>query len=581
MSVLEQVSRYIDNNVELIESSPYYNSKYSLILTNIKSMLQLKNKLTNKSKDKNYFRELWVTYSNNLGQPSLTTDQARNVKVRYDNLLEACTILMAHSISCFIGLNWLDSKLTDDDYSKKDIAKYLYWSIEQLYMGKEYGLGNKKSSERLCQQGYTGWSLNCIKDCDKRSNSLIEQLVDACGKIKEDEDRHVKIKQFLERKRYREWENWINLLEQVYEELSGKMGNIVAQLSFSFRNNDHNPLRIIYNIVEDDTESAFPGLLALNGEQWDLLGTSSSSDKVTLNALNELQTAQPVDKKINKKKRKKKRKDRKRLRKLDDDCESRSDDQPKRKKGSSTTNTTSDIFGSLSDSDDEKTSFESLNEKRRKITMSPAPRKPKVAIIPYGMNNYEYKGKVINVGHTCSYDTVMQGLFNILNEHDDLAPYIRQHKELNEAIDLIKEGKYNLARCKWMEYCDYRGITITKNKSNEQWHCNGLLDNAVHGAISVFQNWTTTEYLGCSNKDNCPKVKDGSCKSTTRNVNKSVYIPVPKNYMNNIQEHIEQYLSWEINCGNQLGSCPWKANSEGCEGEGGKVLSNFVKSFEH
>ena len=130
MSVLKQVSRYIDNNVELIESSPYYNSKYSLILTNIKSMLQLKNNLTNKSKkDKEYFRELWVTCSKNLGQPSLTTAQARNVKVRYDNLLEACSILMAHSISCFIGLNWLDSKLTDDDYSKKDIAKYLYWSI--------------------------------------------------------------------------------------------------------------------------------------------------------------------------------------------------------------------------------------------------------------------------------------------------------------------------------------------------------------------------------------------------------------------------------------------------------------------
>lgn len=98
MSVLKQESdTYIDNNVELIESSPYYNSKYSLILTNIKSMLQLKNKLTNRSKkDKEYFRELWVTYSNILGQP-LSTDQARNVKVRYDNLLEACTILMAHT----------------------------------------------------------------------------------------------------------------------------------------------------------------------------------------------------------------------------------------------------------------------------------------------------------------------------------------------------------------------------------------------------------------------------------------------------------------------------------------------------
>ena len=156
------------------------------------------------------------------------------------------------------------------------------------------------------------------------------------------------------------------------------------------------------------------------------------------------------------------------------------------------------------------------------------------------MNNYEYKGKVINVGHTCSYDTVMQALLNILNEHDDLAPYIRQHKELNEAIDLIKEGDYNLARCKWMEYCDYRGITkITKNKSNEHWHCNGLLDNPIHGALSVFQYWSTTEYLGCSNKDTCPKVKDGSCKSTTRKV-KSVFIPVPKDCMNNIQELLLQ-----------------------------------------
>ena len=162
--------------------------------------------------------------------------------------------------------------------------------------------------------------------------------------------------------------------------------------------------------------------------------------------------------------------------------------------------------------------------------------------MPWGFN-ITRGGKNIRANNTCAGDTNIMGLSLIQKHYDGLYPYFSVDRKLNQVVNMIQQGKFDLARYEWITYSQARfgcQFTVLPGSGNvdEYWNCWGTLEDQMVAAKLFY-------FVICDNFDDCSNgIFDCSNESKYQDVNQhavrkqhSHYLSVYADEMHNMQNH--------------------------------------------
>ena len=208
--------------------------------------------------------------------------------------------------------------------------------------------------------------------------------------------------------------------------------------------------------------------------------------------------------------------------------------------------------------------------------------------LPYGFK-HSVNSKFIKGEETCSIDIPIQALY-LLREYDCELRLAFSHEsdKLNDVLDLIGKGLYDLARYLWIVYQEESygvtggpasdGAVVQKSyvdDVNELWNCRGGIQQQVHKLI-MFQIRCWNDYESCEREDgcinyNCPYFREYSNNSWATRLRNERFVCVYTDQMHQMQDTVfNKYFCRTANCGEGM-----KRVSEECNGK--RVVRKYIE----
>ena len=211
--------------------------------------------------------------------------------------------------------------------------------------------------------------------------------------------------------------------------------------------------------------------------------------------------------------------------------------------------------------------------------------------IPWGLK-HSANSKFYYGYNTCAGDTCFTAMYYLRKYDDKLLLAFRDNDKLNDVLDLIHQGKYDLARYEWYVYLEESygvtgepasdGTVLKRTKvtdEREEWDCFGGIQVQVH-RLNMFKFTYCNDYQWCE-KDgdsgvnfSCPYFEEYGEGMYPNRLQTDRFIRVFTDQMHQMQETVfnKEYNTYgrKVNCGEGM-----KRTSKECNGE--REVRRFIQ----